>query len=153
YYTFQLCNEDWTPAIVSEFDYLKGFSQIRIENYQYSSIALTRYTHYQVVLPDPNCIPIHSGNYLLKVYLDGDISKMAFTRRFLVTDSRTTIQTQLLQPLDFALAHTHQRILFRVNTAGVNPPNPLDQIRVVVLQNWRWDNIIHNIKPTFYVNN
>ncbi|MES1221074.1 MAG: type IX secretion system plug protein domain-containing protein, partial [Bacteroidota bacterium] len=26
-YTLQLCNMDWTPALVSEFDYLKGFSQ------------------------------------------------------------------------------------------------------------------------------
>src|ERR1700742_135239 len=41
YYTFQLCNEDWTPALVSEFDYIKGFSQVRIDNYQLSSVALT----------------------------------------------------------------------------------------------------------------
>jgi len=79
YYTFQLCNEDWTPADVSEFDYLKGFSQIKIDDYQNSSIAVTRYTHYHAVLPDPNCIPTHSGNYVLKVFLDGDTSKLAFT--------------------------------------------------------------------------
>jgi len=153
YYTFQLCNEDWTPAIVSEFDYLKGFSQIRIENYQYSSIALQKYTHYQAILPNPNCIPIRSGNYLLKVFLDGDTSKLAFTRRFLVTESKTGIQVQLLQPIDLALSHTHQRIVFKLNTAGFNPPNPLDQVKVVILQNWRWDNIVDNLKPTFYVNN
>src|ERR1700744_5201708 len=59
YYTFILCNEDWTPAIVSEFDYVKGFANIRIENYNISSISLTHYTHYQAILPDPNGIPIH----------------------------------------------------------------------------------------------
>ena len=153
FYTIQLCNEDWTPASVSEFDYIKGFSQIRIDNYQSSSVALTRYTHYQAVLPDANCIPIHSGNYLLKVFLDSDTSKLAFTRRFLVTDARVTIQSQLLQPMGFELAHTHQKIQFRVNTSAVNPNNPLDQIKIVILQNHRWDNIIHNIKPTYYVNN
>ena len=153
FYTFQLCNEDWTPAAVSEFDYLKGFSQIRIDNYQLSSMSLTRYTHYQAVLPDPNCIPIHSGNYLLKVFLDSDTSKLAFTRRFLVTDAKVRIQAQLLQPLAYEIAHTHQRLQLKLNTAGVNPNNPLDQIRVVILQNYRWDNIVHNIKPTFYINN
>ena len=153
FYTIQLCNEDWTPAAVSEFDYIKGFSQIRIENYQSSSVALTRYTHYQAILPDANCIPIHSGNYLLKVFLDSDTSKLAFTRRFLVTDARITIQSQLLQPMGFELAHTHQKIQFRVNTSAINPNNPLDQIKIVILQNHRWDNIIHNIKPTYYVNN
>src|SRR5580704_9886640 len=59
YYTFVLCNEDWTPADVSVFDYIKGFSQIRIDNYHLSSVALTRYTHFQAVLPDPNCLPVH----------------------------------------------------------------------------------------------
>jgi Domain of unknown function (DUF5103) len=152
-YTFQLCNQDWTPAEVSEFDYIKGFSQVRISNYQYSSLALTHYTHYQAVLPDQSSIPIHSGNYLLKVFLDGDTSRLAFTRRFLVTDVKTNIHAQLLEPMSFELSHTHQRIQLKVNTAGVNPNNALDQIKVVVLQNTRWDNTIHDIKPTFYINN
>jgi len=149
FYTIQLCNEDWAPAVVSEFDYIKGFAQIRIENYQHSSVSLTHYTHYQAILPDANCIPVHSGNYLLKVFLDSDTSKLVFTRRFLVTDAKVNIRSQLLQPLDFGISHTHQRLQFKINTAGVNPNNPLDQIKVVVLQNYRWDNIVHNIKPTF----
>ena len=60
YCSFILCNEDWTPADVSEFDYVKGFSQVRIDNYTLSSVALTRYTHYQAILPDPSAIPTHS---------------------------------------------------------------------------------------------
>lgn len=153
YYTFVLCNEDWTPADVSEFDYLKGFSQIRIDNYTLSSIALTRYTHYQAILPDANCVPIHSGNYMLKVFLDGDTSKLAFTKRFLVVDARAPIQSQLMQPQDNTLARAFQHIQFRVNTAAVNPANPLDQIKVDVLQNYRWDNAMRNLKPTFAINN
>ena len=153
YFTIQLCNVDWVPALVSDFDYIKGFPQIRIGNYQFSSVALTRYTHYQAMVPDPNCIPIHSGNYLLKVFLDGDTSKLAFTRRFLVTDKKVNISAQYLQPLNYELAHTHQRIQLKVNTAAVNPSNAQDQIKVVVLQNYRWDNAIHDVKPTFYINN
>lgn len=153
YYSIVLCNEDWTPAEVTEFDYIRGFTQIRIENYRISSVALTHYVHYTALLPDPNCIPIHSGNYLLKVFLDGDTSKLAFTRRFLVTDAKIRIQSQLLTPLNFQIARTHQNIQFRLNTDAINPPNPLDQIRVVVLQNFRWDNAIHGIKPRIYLNN
>jgi hypothetical protein len=153
YYTFILCNEDWTPAEVSEFDYLKGFSQMRIDNYTLSAVALTRYTHYQAILPDPNCIPIHSGNYMLKVFLDGDTSKLAFTKRFLVVDARTPIQSQMMQPQDNTLARAFQHIQFRVNTAAVNPTNPLDQIKVDILQNNRWDNVMRNLKPTFATSN
>jgi hypothetical protein len=153
YYTIVLCNEDWTPAEITEFDYIKGFSQIRIENYTISSVALTHYVHYSALVPDPNCVPIHSGNYLLKVFLDGDTSKLAFTRRFLVTDAKVRIQSQLLTPQNFELAKTDQNIQFRLNVSAVNPPNPLDQIRVVVLQNYRWDNAIHGVKPRIYLNN
>ena len=153
YCSFVLCNEDWTPADVSEFDYVKGFSQVRIDNYTISSIALTRYTHYQVTLPDPNAIPIHSGNYLLKVYLDGDTSKLAFTKRFLVVDSRVPVQCQLMQPQDNTLARAFQHFQLRVNAAAVNPTSPLDQIKVDVLQNNRWDNAMRNLKPTFATNN
>ena len=153
YYSFILCNEDWTPAEVSEFDYVKGFSQVRIDNYTISAIALTRYTHYQAVLPDPNAIPTHSGNYLLKVFLDGDTSKLAFTKRFLVVDARTPVESQMMQPQNFELARAYQHIQFRVNTAAINPANPLDQIKVDILQNYRWDNVMRGLKPTFAINN
>ena len=111
------------------------------------------YTHYHAVIPDPNCVPIHSGNYLLKVFTDGDTSKLAFTRRFLVVDSRVNIESQLLQPVDYNLAQTHQHIILKLNVQAINPDNPLDQIKVDILQNYRWDNVLRNIKPNFYTGN
>ena len=50
-YTFQLCNADWTPAMLSQFDFIKGYSQIRLTTYRISSVAYTKYTHYQASLP------------------------------------------------------------------------------------------------------
>ena len=47
YYTYQLCNVDWTPAIMSQFDFIRGFSSQRLTTYRLSSIAFTRYTHYR----------------------------------------------------------------------------------------------------------
>ena len=64
YYNFQLCNADWQPAQLNYFDYVKGYSQMRINNYKTSTIAISRYTHYQANIPDKNCMPTKSGNYL-----------------------------------------------------------------------------------------
>ncbi len=36
-------------------------------------------------------MPTKSGNYLLKVFLDGDTTKLAFTRRVLVVDKHVDI--------------------------------------------------------------
>jgi hypothetical protein len=69
YYTFQLCNADWSPSMLRTFEYTKGFQNVRITNYRNSSLAFTRYTHYQAVVPDRNSYPSRSGNYLLKVFI------------------------------------------------------------------------------------
>ncbi len=148
-YTFQLCNEDWSEVDLSPFDYIRGFTQNRLTQYRASSIALTKYIHYQALLPDRGCVPIKSGNYLLKVFLNGDINQIAFTKKFFVVDNRATIGVQILQPFDNSLFRTHQRVQVSVNVAQLNPINPQQQIKLVILQNNRWDNVVRNIMPAF----
>lgn len=149
YYTFQICDREWNPINLSQFDYLKGFTQMRINNYRFSSIAFTKYTHYQAVIPDRNSYPIRSGNYLVKVFLDGDTSKVAFTKRLLVVDNKSTIAARITQPFSPQYFRTHQRIEFNVNINGLNTFSAAQQVKVVVLQNNRWDNAVTNIAPTF----
>ena len=149
YYSLELCNADWTPVAMSPFDYVKGFSRVRIATYRNSSGTLSRYTHYQAVLPDRNCLPTKSGNYLLRVFEDGDTSRVAFTRRLLVADNRLPPAAQVLQPLDHQRHLTHHRLQVQVSTRGLDMRYPQQQVRVVVLQNHRWDNALRLTDPTF----
>lgn len=149
YYTFQICNQDWTPVNMSEFDYIKGFTQMRITTYRRSSIAYTRYTHYQAMLPDRNCMPSRSGNYIVKVFLDGDPSKLVLTRRLLVLDNKSIIKAQVTQPYTPQYYRTHQKVQFSVNITGLNTLTANQEVKVVVLQNHRWDNALRSISPTF----
>lgn len=149
YYTFQLCDYNWKPVNLSPFDYIKGFTQQRITTYRYSSVAFTRYTHYQVILPEANSLPSRSGNYLLKVFLDGDTSKLVFTRGMLVLDGKAAVSAQLIQPFTPQYFKTHQRLRFAVNIEGLNAFNANQQVKVMVLQNYRWDNAQGNVQPTF----
>jgi Domain of unknown function (DUF5103) len=148
-YTFQLYNADWTPALLSEFDYIRGFSQIRISDYRLSSVSLTKYTHYRAILPDKSCVPTRSGNYMLKVFLDGDTSKLVFTRRFLVVGNSANVAAEYLQPFNPQVSRTHQKIQLIVNTRSLDISNASQQVKVWVLQNNRWDNAIHDIQPSF----
>lgn len=150
YFTYQLCNADWTPVQISEFDFLRGFSQVRISTYRFSSVALTRYTHYQAVVPDNNSVPTRSGNYLLKVFLDGDTSRLVFTRRFLVLEEGANVAAQILQPANPQIFQTHQKIQINLNLRSLNIANAFQQVKVIVLQNYRWDNALHLDRPTFY---
>jgi hypothetical protein len=128
-------DSDWTKTILSEFDYIKGFTQNRITNYRNSSIALVRYTHYMVSLPEKSCVPSRSGNYLLKVFADGDTAKVVFTRRVLVIEEKASVGAQIQQPFDGQTFKTSQKIIFTVGLGNVNIINALQQVKVFILQN------------------
>lgn len=148
-YTFVLCDANWVPVDLSPFDFLQGFTQGRLGEYRASSIAKSKYMHYQALLPDKSCMPKLSGNYLLKVYLNGDTSKLAFTRRFLVLDNQISIGAKITQPYNAQLFRTHQKVQFTFDKTKLNILNPQQQLKVVVLQNYRWDNAISGVQPTF----
>ncbi len=149
YYTYQLCDYNWQPVNLSAFDYIKGFTQNRISTYRYSSIAFTRYTHYQAILPEQNSLPTKSGNYILKVFTDGDTAKLAFTKRLLVVDAKASINASVVQLLGAQNFTTHQKVRFTITIGDLNAFSAAQQTKVVVLQNNRWDNAQKDIVPTF----
>jgi hypothetical protein len=148
YYSFQLCNADWTPANLNTFDFIRGFQSNRITQYRNSSIAFNRYTNYYVRFPDRNCTPTRSGNYLLKVFLDSDTSKLVFTRRFLVVDAKSGVGVQIQQPFSGNIFRTHQKLRVAVNiNSDLNIFNQQD-IKVVLLQNYDWNTMLLPLRPT-----
>lgn len=153
YYTFQLCNADWTPSNLHVFDYIKGFQTNRITTYRNSSIAFTKYTNYYARIPDKNCSPSRSGNYLLKVFLDSDTSKLAFTKRFLVVEVKSSISGQVLQPFAGSIFRSHQKLQVAVNlNSTLNVFNQQD-VKVVLLQNYAWPTASYLQRPTIYRGN
>lgn len=154
YYSFQLCNADWTPANIQLFDYIRGFTSNRITNYRHSSLAQTRYTHYQAVLPERNGAPSKAGNYLLKVFLNDDTSKLVFTKRMLIVNTKANVSAQVLQPFNTNYFQTHQRVQVNVSTVPgqVNTFSPQD-LKVVVLQNNIWNNASLLDRPTVFRGN
>lgn len=153
FYTYELCNADWTPAMLNPFDYIKGFVQNRLSQYRVSSLALTKYVHYQALLPDRSAVPTKSGNYILKVFLDGDTSKLAFTKRLMVVDNRVDIGARISQPFNSNLLRTHQKIQATVAAKELNIMSPQQQTKLIIIQNNRWDDAATIIQPAFIRNN
>jgi Domain of unknown function (DUF5103) len=149
FYTFILCNADWSRVNLSQMDYVKGFTQNRINQYRASSATFTRYFHYMASLPDKSCQPSRSGNYLLLVFLNGDTSKAVFSRRFLVVDEKATVAGEARQPFNQSLFQSHQKIISRVDIKALDIYNPAQQLKVVVMQNHRWEMTQEASNPTF----
>ena len=148
YYSFQLCNADWSPSVLRTFEYTKGFQNVRITNYRNSSLSFVRYTHYQAAIPDRNSYPTRSGNYLLKVFLNGDTSQVAFTKRFVVVEMKSSIAAQILQPFNARLYNTAQKLQIGVQTdTKVQLFSPTD-LKIVALQNNSWLTSVSMDRPT-----
>ncbi len=152
FYTYQLCDADWTPVALSQFDYIKGFSQVRLSTFRQSSVGLTRYVHYSAKLPAKNCMPSRSGNYLLKVFENGDTSKLTFTKKMLVVSNKLALGLRITQPFSGVDYRFHQRVIVNINPSNLDIFNVNQQIKLVVLQNYRWDNAQITSSPTFIRN-
>jgi hypothetical protein len=150
YYTFQLCNADWSRSLLTTFDYIQGFQSTRISTYRNSSLATTRYVHYQATIPERNSSPSRSGNYLLKIYLNNDTSQVAFTKRFVVVNNLAQIGAQVQQPMSSALFRSGQRLQLGIQAdQRINVMSPSD-FKVVVLQNHNWQTALFMDRPTIW---
>jgi hypothetical protein len=153
YYTFELCNADWSPTILKPFEYIKGFQNARITTYRNSSIATTRYIHYQATLPDRNCMPSRSGNYLLKVFLDNDTSKLVFVKRMVVAENLVGVGAKMVRPYGSEMDRSGQKVDITVQTDNrIQMASPND-LKVVILQNNNWQTAVYMDKPTIYRGN
>ncbi|RQO73742.1 DUF5103 domain-containing protein [Pedobacter sp. KBW01] len=148
WYTIEHCTAEWKPSQISTIDYLGSFNDDRIINYRYSSNTARKYTHYEISLPNTQIQPKIGGNYVLKVYLDGDKNKPVISQRFYVLDSQLAIAAEITNSLQVEFRNNKQKINFTVNHA-FPIPNPYQDLKAVVMQNFNANTIQLNSRPSF----
>lgn len=148
-YTIEHCDANWNSSNLSPAEYLQSFMDDRIFNYTYSTATFQKYTHYEIKLPNQNIAPKISGNYVLKVYEDGDLNKMILTRRMYVIGSKVSVGGTIASSNIVSARRTNQKVNFTVNYGGLNIQNPNRDIRVFVMQNARPETGKMNNVPTY----
>jgi len=151
-YTVVHCNADWTPSDLTEMDYIDGFNEEDIDEYNFSFNTLVSYTNYSFTLPNEDMSFKLSGNYLLKIYDTEDDRKLAITRRFMVIDPIMRINAKMSPPSAVGQFKTHQEIDFEIDHKDIRIKNPRNNVKVIVRQNGRWDNAITGLEPLFIKN-
>jgi hypothetical protein len=148
-YTLIHCNAGWQPDNLFTNDYLDGSTYESVTHYEPSFNALQRYYHYWLHVPGIYIRPKISGNYILKVYLADNPDSILITRRFYVVENKVLIASDVKQPTYATYRNTKQEIDFWVNYKGLDVMNPLNDMKVVVRQNQRWDNEITGLTPKY----
>jgi hypothetical protein len=149
-YTIRHCESDWTTSVdLMPTEYISGFKEENISDFQYSRNTTVSYVHYQAAFPTANIAPKISGNYLLIVYLD-DPAEPVFTRRFMVVEaSMLTIDGAVHQGSKTEEHLSKQQIDFVVKLNGFRIMDINREIKLVIQQDDRWDNALRNIRPRF----
>ncbi len=132
------CDEYWEPAIILPIEFYDGFTQDRIQEYQRSEFSKVDYVHYRYQFPQENESFKLSGNYMIKVYRDGDPSAVVLTRRFMVVESLVGIG--LMNELSQAPRRRRMESMsFLVNPGNLNVFNPMNDLHVNLVPNFRLD--------------
>lgn len=148
YYKIIHCDADWSRSVLADLEYIDGFSETRIPDFEYSFNTLTAYTHYDLLIPNRDTRLTKSGNYLLLIYNE-DNDEPILTRRFIVVEPLVRVSGDISAPVDVSKIRSYQEIDFTINYEGIPLRNPQKEITAAVLQNGRWDNAIINIPPFF----
>ncbi len=148
YYTVIHCDRDWHPTQeLTPFDYLEGYREGEIKEYDISRGTYHDYLQYHLTIPNEDVKWKISGNYLLVVYESGQENNPVITRRFMVSEEKVSYRTDVVQPADVAKEYSSQEIDFGMETKNLGTTNPRGDLFTYVMQNGRWDNILKNVEP------
>jgi hypothetical protein len=139
------CNADWTISQLSPVEYLSGYNEFFITDRQLSFNTKVSFVHYRFEVPQV----LVSGNYVLVVYEEGNENNLFLSRRFMVYESQVSISASVKNPVGVEEAFRNQQVDFTIGYGALQVGNPQQQIRVMVRQNFRWDNMMKQLQPTF----
>jgi type 9 secretion system plug protein len=149
-FTFIHCTDDWEISDLGQMDYIDGFFEEDIVNYQFSLNAIPPYVHYNVSFPTRDMKIKLSGNYILKVFLD-DINdeNVILTHRFYVVEPVVSVEVKVpYYPKNLEFVRNKQQIDLTLKTPDIFSSEAEQRVNVTIQQNGRWDNIKEKIKPT-----
>lgn len=146
-YRIQHCDSKWQVDNMEPYEYINGFEEAPIENYNSSFTTLQPYVNYFQYIPAQYSQLLISGNYIVSVFPQDYPDSILLTRRFCVTEGSVKADLVVGVPYDNAdiMKRREVDVIVENNndyTGEMLPPmlNPAFY-SVVVQQNGRIDNM------------
>lgn len=149
-YEIKHCNADWTESSLSSSEFMQGFSRGYIDDFALSVNTTFLYTNYRFSLPNNDVDFKASGNYIVQIYKNNDSDNPAASLRFYVVDSKVEINGTIRGNTDTELHGAQQQLDFEVLTKNYRIQDAHSELKVTVKQNDRADNMVTELKPTYY---
>lgn len=147
-YRLERCEADWTTSEgLFETDWLEGFNNNVIEDFERSINTTVAYTHYQLMIPNDKCRLKMSGNYRLHI-IDEDMGEDVLTVEFMIAEQAMNLSMAISTNTDIDTNFCHQQVTFGLKYGSLLVTDPQEQIQTVVMQNNREDNWRWNVRPS-----
>ena len=114
YYEIVHCDFDWSPSRLMKSEYMQGFDNQRIVNYENSFNTYQIYSHYKLEIPNQQTQLKVSGNYLMKIYNDYD--ELMFTRKFMIYEELSNVGVSIKRSRDVRYIDNKQSVDFKINS-------------------------------------
>lgn len=137
------CNSDWTQSRLSPLQYVEGFNEFPLNEFEFSAGTKIPYIHYTFKVPQVK-IP---GNYIVEVYRN-TTDEIVLRQRIMYYQDLVKIKSEDLAS-GFIPGRLNQRINFVVDYSDYDLIDPMQRTTAIIRQNDRWDNSVFNLRPTF----
>ena len=148
-YTVVHCDASWNPTNITPSDYIEGYNEDQISDIKRSFNTIQQYTHYHLIMPTDVLKITKSGNYILKVFLNGDQDQLAITRRFMVYEEEVDVIFDIHPATLNEYRYLKQEVDFKIISNYYKILDPLNDLKVVLMQNDRFDSKVEGLKPVF----
>ncbi|MCB4809549.1 DUF5103 domain-containing protein [Tamlana sp. 62-3] len=150
YYKIEHFNYDWTPSKLMKPEFLDGFDNQRIRDYENSYNTYQIYSHYKLTIPNRFTKSLKvSGNYIISVF--NNDNHLVFSRKFMLYEEQVSVGVTLKRSRDLQFVEQKQRVEILVNTNSNNLNNPTQTVKATIIKNNNLKTAITNIKPQYTV--
>ncbi|HEU4497451.1 MAG TPA: DUF5103 domain-containing protein [Flavobacterium sp.] len=149
YYEIVHCNYDWTPSQLVKSEYIQGFDNQRIQDYENSFNTLQLYSHYRLAFPNRFTQFRVTGNYIIKI-LNED-RDVVFSRKFILYEEMVGVPLQIKRARDVRDINYKHNLDFAINPNDFKLQNPIQNVKVMLLQNGNFNTAVYNIKPQYTI--
>ncbi|MDO5979885.1 DUF5103 domain-containing protein [Flavivirga spongiicola] len=152
YYKIEHFNFDWTPSALVKSEYMDGFDNQRIRNYENSFNTYQIYSHYTLTIPNAQTRRLKvSGNYMLSIFNSDDT--LVFSRKFMIYENTANVGVHVKRSRDVQFIQEKQRIDIVIDSNTMQFNNPTQNVKAVIVQNNNLKTAISNIKPQYTIGN
>jgi hypothetical protein len=151
YYEITHCDYNWVPSNIPKSDYLQGFDSQKIQEYKNSFNTLQSYSHYTLSIPNQYSRLLLSGNYVLSI-LNSD-KEVVLKRHFILYEEIVRVPLRIKKARTVNNLYSKHNLDFEIIGDNFLFQNPTERLKVVLLQNGKFNTAIKNIPSQYVIGN